>query len=102
MTWVKTAADRQRDQQRYRDPEYVRNRAVVLRRAGGRCEQCGRRARLEVDHRVALAAGGGHDLGNLQAICGGPGSCHASKSARESRKAPRKPSDPAFRPNTRW
>ena len=105
MAWTKTAASREQDRTRYQDPEYKRNRAVVLRRAGGRCEQCGRRARLEVDHKVPLAAGGGHELANMQAICAGPGSCHATKTARDSRQTPRKPSDPAFdndRPNTRW
>lgn len=102
MTWTKTAADRERDRERYRDPEYVRNSAVVRRRAGGRCEQCGRRARIQVDHKVPLAAGGSHSLANLQGLCE---DCHHSKTGREARRAPRKPADPEFdnaRPRTRW
>ena len=106
MTWRKTPADRRKDAKTYRDPEYVRNRAAVLRRAGGRCEECGRRDRpLQVDHVVAVSAGGGHDLGNLRALCSGAGSCHARKTAQEGKGYRRRGGssrDPAPRPRTRW
>jgi 5-methylcytosine-specific restriction enzyme A len=96
---------RRRDQQVYGDREYQRNRKIVLRRANGRCEQCGTRSRrLQVDHIVPLSAGGTHDASNLQVLCSGPGSCHARKSAAEGgRSRSRKPSaDPEPRPRTAW
>ena len=37
----------------------------------------------EVDHIVSKAMGGTDDMENLQAICGGPGSCHELKTAEE-------------------
>lgn len=97
-------AKRRRDAEVYRNPEFVRNRAVVLRRAGGRCEQCGKRAaRLQVDHRTAVSATGrpDHSVANLQALCSGPGSCHSAKTAQESHAA-RQAKRPAPRPRTRW
>lgn len=53
----------------YSDPSYAPARRVALRRAGYRCEDCGRRAgawceeherpiRLNADHKVALSDGG--------------------------------------------
>jgi len=96
-------AKRQQDAARYRDPEYLRNRRLVLRRANGRCEQCGRRtSRLQVDHIIPLAVRIDHSLANLQALCSGPGSCHATKTARDSR-GHRQQRDPAFTASrTRW
>jgi 5-methylcytosine-specific restriction endonuclease McrA len=102
VSWTKTAADRRRDAERYRDPQYVRNRKIVLARAAGRCEQCGRRDRLEVDHKVPLSVQVDHSLSGLWALCR---QCHRTKTAREGRQAPRRPADPGFdntRPNTRW
>jgi HNH endonuclease len=93
---------RRQDAERYRDPEYLRNRKVVLRRAAGRCEQCSRRGRLQVDHITPLAVRVDHSLANLQALCSGPGSCHARKTARDS-QGHRRPQDPAFTTSrTRW
>lgn len=106
MPWDNSPEKRRRDQAIYGDPEYKANRAVVLRRAGGRCERCGRRdRRLQVDHVTAIATGGAdHSLGNLQALCSGPGSCHASKTARDANAARHGSSaDPDFvTPRTQW
>jgi 5-methylcytosine-specific restriction endonuclease McrA len=51
-------------------------RREVWRRAGGRCEQrlstgerCTRTHRLQVDHRIPRAWGGGNELANLQLLC---------------------------------
>jgi len=97
-----TPAKRRRDAEVYRDPEFVRDRAIVLRRAGGRCEECGRRGRLQVDHITPVAVRVDHSLGNLQALCSGPGSCHAAKTARDS-NATRREGDPDFSGSrTRW
>lgn len=48
------------------------------------CENpdCNRRA-TAVDHIIPRVDGGGDEWENLQALCGGPGSCHARKTARE-------------------
>lgn len=105
MAWEKDAEARRRDAEHYRHPEYVRNRPIVLRRAAGKCEQCGKRtSRLQVDHRVPLSVRVDHSLGNLWALCGpssGPGSCHAAKTARDSNAA-RQAKRPAPRPKTQW
>ena len=98
-------AKRRRDAERYRDPVYLRNKPVVLRRANGRCEQCGKRTtRLQVDHKTPLSVRIDHSLANLWALCSGPGSCHAAKSSREGGQARRaRPRDPDFTtPNTPW
>ena len=52
-----------------------------MRRAGWRCEGCGRAGRLEVDHKQAVQNGGDEwDFENLQALCRG---CHLDKSRAE-------------------
>jgi 5-methylcytosine-specific restriction protein A len=85
--------------------EYRRNAVICKRRANGRCQRCGKLTRrLEADHITPVTQGGTNDLSNLQALCAGPGSCHARKTAREGnagRKATPVP-DPAPRPVTRW
>lgn len=112
MAWRKTAADRQKDDRIYRDPEYVRNRAIVMRRANGRCEcpgdcgghegPCGRRdRRIQCDHINPASKGADHSLANLRGLCSGPGSCHARKSAAEGGPA-RQRGDPDFTPRTKW
>ena len=60
----------------YRDPNYHRERAAVLKRAGGRCERCGAKSKLEVDHVIPLSkAKSDADIkllnlrGNLRALC---------------------------------
>lgn len=107
MTWKKTPEDRRNDAKNY-GPEYKRNRAVVLRQAGGRCAECGRRdRRIQVDHITPVSQGGGHAVENLRALCSGPGSCHARKTAQEGggyRKngGTRAPADPQCTPRTAW
>jgi 5-methylcytosine-specific restriction endonuclease McrA len=104
MPWDKSPEDRRRDTAVYGHPEYRRNRAAALRRAGGRCELCGRRDKpLQTDHVIPVTEGGTHVLTNLQVLCSGPGSCHAAKSGREGRRASAKGSaDPEPRPRTAW
>jgi hypothetical protein len=100
MPWSNDPAKRQRDAEVYQDPEFVRNKAVVLRRAAGRCEQCGARRRLQVDHRTPVWIRLDHSLGNLWGLCL---PCHQAKSAAEGHDARRrKPKRPAPRPRTQW
>lgn len=102
MPWQNDPDKRRRDRETYEDPEFIKNRAIVRRRANGRCERCGRTGRrIQVDHVVPRSQGGGHGLDNLQALCSGPGSCHAAKTARESH-ATRRPERPAPTPRTVW
>jgi 5-methylcytosine-specific restriction endonuclease McrA len=103
MTWKKTDADRRRDAAVYGNRDYQRNRKAVLRRANGRCEQCGSRRALQVDHVIPISQGGTHNVNNLQVLCSGPGSCHAKKTATEGKgfRASRR-ADPDPRPSTDW
>ena len=52
----------------YNHPAYKANRLTCLVRDKGRCHWCGGTAST-ADHVIALAAGGGHELGNLVAAC---------------------------------
>lgn len=67
--------------QAYRDASHAEWSAAVLRRAGGRCQGCGREGvRLFADHIVELKDGGAAtDAANGQALCG---SCHTAKTVR--------------------
>jgi hypothetical protein len=53
--------------------------ADVFKRDGRRCARCGSAEDLSIDHIVPLAAGGTHDLDNLQVLCR---SCNSSKGAK--------------------
>ena len=115
MPWEKTAADRARDAKVYGDPEYKRNKKIVRRRSGGRCEvikdgrPCGSRSRVQCDHIIPVTQGGTHHLDNLRDACF---SCHARKTAQEGggfRKTGRrgrgggKPrADPPLAGRTKW
>ncbi len=107
MPWDNSPEKRKRDQEVYGDPEYKRNRKLLLRRAGGRCERCGKKtARLQADHVIPVTQGGTHLLANLMALCF---DCHARKSAtegggwRKGRGSGRgRPSDPPPRTGTAW
>lgn len=111
MAWKKTAADRVRDAAVYGDPEYKRNKKLVRKRSGGRCEviengrPCGSRDRVQCDHVKPLSQGGTHHLGNLRDICR---THHAKKTAQEGggyRKAGRRgrrEADPVLTPRTKW
>jgi 5-methylcytosine-specific restriction endonuclease McrA len=110
MPWKNTPETRAASDATYHDSEYVRNAAIVLEQAGGRygkCSACRRRGRrLQVDHTIPVSQGGTHDLANLRALCSGPASCHARKTALEGggyRAAQNtRPADPAPRPTTTW
>jgi hypothetical protein len=103
VPWRNGPEKRRQDAARYRDPEYLKNKPLVLRRANGRCERCGKRTRLQVDHIIPLAVQVDHSLPNLMALCCGPGSCHAAKTARDSHAGQRRQRDPAFTTSrTRW
>jgi 5-methylcytosine-specific restriction endonuclease McrA len=52
-------------------------RAAVLERADGKCERCGRSARLHAHHVRSRAQGGSHEASNGAALCSGPRGCHA-------------------------
>lgn len=109
--WRKTREDRQNDAKVYGDPVYKRNRAVALRRAGGRCQcqgctrhagPCGRSDRpLQVDHIVPASVQVDHSLGNLRVLCKGPGSCHDAKTSQEG-AGYRRVRDPQPRRRTTW
>lgn len=58
----------------------------VLARYGHTCAACGSSARLEIDHAVALVAGGTNEERNLQVLCR---SCNASKGAETRYYSPR-------------
>jgi 5-methylcytosine-specific restriction endonuclease McrA len=109
VTWEKTAADRKAEDAFYNDPVYRRNKAVVKRRADGRCEQCGHRHPTQCDHVIPRIKGGGHAVENLRMLCAGDGTCkcHEKKTATEgggyrARPGSRAPRDPRPRPRTKW
>ena len=58
-------------------------RREVLDRDGWRCTRCGARGRLDVHHKVPLAAGGTNELRNLTALCRG---CHYGATAKQNRR----------------
>jgi hypothetical protein len=64
-------------------------RTIVLSRAGGKCERCGRLADVELHHRKFRSRGGRHIMSNLVALCGWGnhtgchGWAHTSPEARE-------------------
>lgn len=82
---TESARNQRQPYRRYDHPTYRRNARKVRQRAGGNCEQCGRRRRLHVHHILPVKAGLErglsleelHSKGNLIALCTGKGSCHA-------------------------
>jgi hypothetical protein len=46
-----------------------RLRSEVKKRAGNKCERCGSRHQLEIDHRIPYAKGGKSSLENLRLLC---------------------------------
>lgn len=110
MTWVKTAADRAADAAFYGDPLYRKNKAIVRRRSGGRCEvlengrPCGSRDRVQCDHVIPRSQGGTHALGNLRDAC----RAHHSKKTAQEGGGYRRPgrraaeTDPVLAPRTKW
>ena len=49
--------------------EWERARQHAFRRAGRRCERCGKAGRLEVHHRLPVSSGGTNASDNLQVLC---------------------------------
>lgn len=49
------------------------NRRTVMDRSCGFCEGCGKRPVSDIHHRKYKSRGGGHEVENLLALCGGPG-----------------------------
>ena len=79
-------------------PRWERLRRVVLVRDSWTCQTCGKSAgRFEVDHIVPLHLDPSKawDRANLQTLCGGPGGCHAAKTAGENQTIDRRPQDRA-------
>lgn len=109
MPWDNSPDKRRRDAAAYGDPEYRRNRALALKRAGGACEnmvngrRCGSRDRVQCDHITPLSQGGTHSLGNLRCLCR---PCHDRKSAQEGggyrRPGWRAKGDPPLTRRTQW
>lgn len=106
MPWANTPEDRARDAAFYGDPVYKRNKKIVRRRSGGRCEitedgkRCNSRKGVQCDHIVPRAQGGGHALENLRDTCSYH---HRKKTAAEGGgyRAETKP-DPDVQTRTRW
>ena len=74
------------DKERIDRKRWARLRQEVLDRDKWRCVTCGRRGRLEVDHKLAMRFGGEvYALENLQSLCR---SCHFEKSALENAGEP--------------
>ena len=67
-----------------RVPITKKKRFEILRRDAYQCQICGKSAadgvKLEVDHKLAVARGGGNDDGNLWALCF---DCNSGKRAGE-------------------
>jgi 5-methylcytosine-specific restriction endonuclease McrA len=101
VTWKKTAADRQRDSQRY-GTAWRRARLACLQRAQWRCEVrldgCTGRA-TEVDHVNGAAADPNHQ--HLRAACK---SCHGKVTAQQGGgyRAKKAPADPEPRIDEWW
>lgn len=102
MPWDNSPASRARNKA-YDDPEYRRNRALAIRRAGGRCEwmdggqRCGSRDRVSVDHITPVSQGGTHHLDNLRVLCRPH---HQAKTATEGGGF--RTADPPLQQRTRW
>jgi len=99
MPWANDPESRRRSAAVYGDPEYQRNKTTTLRQAAGRCEQCGKRARLQCDHIIPVSKGGTHHRSNLRALCK---PCHDKKTGTESHYQPGAAPDPAPEPRTAW
>ena len=85
---VSTLAWHDDDREKIDRKIWARLRQEVFKRDDYRCQQvlgngiCGRRGRLECDHKKAMRFGGEvYDLSNLQALCR---QHHLDKSAREN------------------
>jgi uncharacterized protein YdaU (DUF1376 family) len=66
---LRNAATRLTRSKRMKGTRWQKIRVAVLDRDGWACMSCGARDVLEVDHIKPLAAGGSHDMRNLQCLC---------------------------------
>lgn len=57
-------------------------RAQLVARDGDGCQHCGRDVGLTIDHKLAMEAGGTHELENLQLLCR---RCNSTKGKREDK-----------------
>ena len=72
------------DKERIDRKRWARLRLEVLDRDKWRCVACGRRSRLEIDHRTSMNRGGDpYALENLQTLCR---QCHFDKTALENKE----------------
>ena len=72
------------DKERIDRKRWARLRLEVLDRDKWACVRCGRRGRLEVDHRISMNRGGDpYDLENLACLCR---QCHFDKTALENKE----------------
>ncbi len=44
-------------------------RAIIMKRADKKCENCSSKHKLQVDHKLSIALGGSNDLENLRVLC---------------------------------
>jgi 5-methylcytosine-specific restriction endonuclease McrA len=70
-------------------PDWDARKAVVHDRDGGICHVCGHAGADQVDHKLAVAHGGSHDIDNLGLIHGSTcptcgRRCHTDKTQREA------------------
>jgi 5-methylcytosine-specific restriction endonuclease McrA len=110
VPWDNSPEKRARDAAFYGDPLYRKNKAIVRRRSGGRCEvfeagrPCGSRDRVQCDHIIPRSQGGTHNLENLRDACHAH---HSKKTAQEGggyrrNGRGRGEVDPPATPRTRW
>lgn len=109
MPWRNDREARRRSDATYSDPEYKRNRAIVRRRSGGRCEvtengrQCGSRDRVQCDHIIPVSQSGTHHPDNLRDICKPH---HDRKTAQEGggyrQRGRVREKDPPVQARTNW
>ena len=72
---------------RIQGSSWMNTRRRIMQRDKFTCACCGAiRMDHEVDHIVPLEQGGRNDDDNLQLLCGGPGHCHAAKTAAEAKE----------------
>lgn len=106
MPWRNDAESRRLSSETYGDPEYKRNKAIVRRRSGGRCEwteagqRCYSRDRVQCDHIIPRSRHGSHAVSNLRDLCKPH---HDKKTGREGAGGRhREPADPAPQARTSW
>jgi 5-methylcytosine-specific restriction endonuclease McrA len=105
MPWANDREARRRSDATYSTPEYKRNKAIVRRRSGGRCEgmgagaRCGSTDRVQCDHIVPVSVRVDHSVANLRDLCK---PCHDRKTAQEGGGYRRPAGDPPAQQRTAW